>query len=79
MALFYFNLHTPRGDTLDEEGQEHPDVEAAHKAAIAKARDLLCAELQQGELHLSSYIEIVDERRQPVFTLSFDEAVTIRL
>ena len=79
MTIFYFNLHTPEGDICDEEGQEHPDLEAAHQAAIARARDLLCAEIRQGKIHLSSYIDIVDEKRQPMLTLSFDEAVTICL
>jgi len=77
MPLYYFNIHDRHGDRCDEVGRELPGVDAAHRVAIEMARELLSAEIREGEIHLSCYIEIVDEAAAPVLTVTFQEAVTI--
>ncbi|TFI59684.1 hypothetical protein E2493_03465 [Sphingomonas parva] len=77
MPLFYFDIHDRHGDRCDETGRELPDAEAAHRVAIDRARELLAAEIRGGEIHLSCYIEILDETRIPVLRVTFEEAVTI--
>jgi len=75
---YYLHICNGSGFVEDEEGQELADDEAARAQAIASARDIMAAEMRTGELDLSSFIEIEDERRSLLFTITFAEAVKIR-
>ena len=78
MPRYYLHICNGSGFVEDEEGQELADDEAARAQAIASARDIMAAEMRTGELDLSSFIEIEDERRSLLFTITFAEAVKIR-
>ena len=78
MPLFFFHVCDGVGFTEDEEGRELPDIEAARAEAIKGARSIMADDLQRGRLDLCAAIQIEDEQRRPVLTLSFAEAVALR-
>ena len=78
MPRFYLHLCDGNGFIEDQEGVELPDEAAARRAAIDGARDVMMGELRNGELDLSSFIEVEDERKTLLFTLTFAEAVQIK-
>jgi hypothetical protein len=61
----------------DDEGMEMADAPAAHAAAMAGARAMMCDQLMKGRLDLSHRIEVEDDRGDAVFTLPFGDAVII--
>jgi hypothetical protein len=76
-----FFLHISNGVdgfVEDPEGQELQDEAAARRAAIVGARDMMAADLLTGELDLGSFIEVEDENRQWLFTLTFADAVMVK-
>jgi hypothetical protein len=76
MPLYYFNIYND-DITMDEEGQDLPDAEAARTEAIKSARDIICDGVREGEVTLSHRIEIEDEEHRPVLTVRFDEALSV--
>lgn len=77
MPRFYLHICDGGGFVEDTEGQELPDAEGAREVAIEGLRDILAGELRNGDLNTASFIEIEDEQRQLVRTVSFEEAVRI--
>ena len=53
-------------------------MKAAHAAALKDARSIMCEDLSRGTLDLASFIEVEDENRKLLFTLTFDEAVDVK-
>ncbi len=78
MPIFYFHICNGNGFSEDEEGSEHVDEGAARACAIASARDVMTDDIRSGELDLSSFIEVEDEHHKLLFTISFEEAVSIK-
>jgi hypothetical protein len=78
MPHFYLHICNGSGFTEDEQGSDFADVDAARDAAITGIRDLMAGELLNGEINLASFIEIEDEGRNLVRTVSFTEAVDVR-
>jgi hypothetical protein len=76
MPRYFFHVYDDVV-ALDEEGVELSDLAAAHRQALEGARELACAELAQGTLHLKHRIEVEDENRRPVLTLPFRSAFKI--
>ncbi len=76
MPQFYFNIYNSEV-TIDEEGQELPDVEAARRVAIRSAREVMCDGVRDGEVTLSHWIDIEDDQRAPILTLTFGEILKI--
>ena len=77
MPLYYMHVCNGAGFVEDEEGRDLPDDATAHSEAIAAARDIMGADLRNGELDLSSFIEVEDENRKLLFTIHFADAVKI--
>lgn len=77
MARFYMHLSNGNGFTEDEEGVELEDENAAREKALSGARDLMAGDLREGELNLSSFIEVEDEAHRLLFTLHFSDAVKL--
>ncbi len=75
MPRFFMNVHNGNGLTVDEEGVDYPDLEAARRAAVKAARGIMADEIKGGLLSLDSYLEVLDEKRVPIFKLRFGEAV----
>ena len=76
MPRYYFHVHDHEV-CLDEDGQELSNLDAAQVAAIKGARELACAELMRGELHLEHSIELVDGCGKVVSIISFGDAAGI--
>ena len=77
MPLYYFNLFDD-AVTIDEEGLAFTDDAAALDYAAAEARHMAADTVEQGRLTGSHYIEVLNEARQPVGTVRFDQAVEIK-
>jgi hypothetical protein len=77
VPLYYMHVSNGHGFAEDHEGRNLPDDETARKEAVKGARDLMASELREGQLDLSSFIEVEDETRKPLFTITFAEAVKI--
>lgn len=76
MPRFFFNLYDDV-DTLDEEGMELRDRQAAEAYAIECARSIAAEQVIQGKLTLSHRIELADESGEVVKTIRFSDAVEI--
>ncbi len=77
MPRYFFHVHN--GDeTLDYEGADLADDEAARAYAIAAARALAGETASKGHIGLSDCIEILNAARKPVGSVTFGDAVEIR-
>ena len=77
MPLYYFNLFND-DITMDDEGVELADDEAAHAHAIKEARQMAADTVMHGHFSRSHRIEFADADRQVVGNVRFDEAVDLR-
>lgn len=73
----HYALHLRNGELEadDEEGLDLPNERGARDQALVFARDLLAAAVLQGRLALQERIEVVEDGRGPILSLSFAEAV----
>jgi hypothetical protein len=55
---YFLHIHSPEGRQPDEEGQDHPDLAAARRAAVAGLREIVSHGLLVGELRLDEWIQI---------------------
>ena len=74
--LYYFNIYND-DITLDPEGLELADNEAALAQAIIEARALAADTVRRGHLVGHHRIEVVDADRNQIGEVRFDEAVEI--
>ncbi len=78
MPTFYF--HVCDGSTFAEadEGIELADVEAARRQAVLGLRDILAGDVCRGEMNLAAFVEVEDENRQLLFTVTVEDAVQVK-
>lgn len=77
MPLYFFNIYND-DVTLDDEGADLADDQAARAHAIKAARSLAAETASKGHLALDHRIEIENADHQAVATVQFGEAVEIR-
>lgn len=77
MPLYYFNIYND-DVTLDDEGADLADDQAARAHAIKAARSLAADTASKGHLTLDDRIEVEDADHKLVETVRFGEAVEIR-
>lgn len=77
MPRYFLHVCNGNGFTEDEEGLELPDAAAARLKAVEGLRDIMAGELRSGTLNMASFIEIEDEQRELILTVSFRDAVQI--
>jgi len=77
MPLYYFNVYND-DVTLDEEGANLADDQAAHAHAVNAARSLAADTASKGHLTVDHRIEIEDVNHTSVGSVRFGEAVEIR-
>ncbi|RYF01896.1 MAG: hypothetical protein EOO77_32895, partial [Oxalobacteraceae bacterium] len=77
--MYRFHLHLHEADTIvhDHVGIMRNDLEAVRQEAVRAARDIMCADLAEGRLVLSSHIEVTDETGEVVLSLSFRDLVEV--
>lgn len=76
MPLFYFHIYND-DVTLDPEGTELADEEAAMARAVIEARVLAAETVRSGHFVGHHRIEVTDEDRTPIGYVRFDEAVKV--
>lgn len=77
MARFYIDIYNDT-ITIDEEGVDLLDRQVAHAYAVTATRSLAAHSVQNGHLTLSHRIEILDEYRRFVASVTFADVVEIR-
>lgn len=78
MPRFYFNLCNGAEFAEDEEGLELADYAAARRKAVESLRGVMAGDLLMGDLNTASFIEIEDDNRELIETVSFAEVVNLR-
>lgn len=77
MAIYYFNIRNDI-DADDPEGTPCTNDAAAREYALEAARDLVCASIHEhGSVNLNHRIEVADESREVLFSVTFRDAFTI--
>ena len=77
MPLYFFNIYDDIV-TVDDEGLELPNVEAARLHAVAGARDLIATQVRHGYMIRSHWIDVADRQGQILFSVKFADAVDIK-
>jgi hypothetical protein len=77
VPLYYFNLYND-DITLDDEGAELADAQAARAHAIKAARSVAAETVSKGHFDGRHRIDIEDADHAAVGSVRFDEAVEIR-
>ena len=76
MPRYFFDLHNDV-DSIDHEGRELPDLEAATDNALIEAREMMTQAIHDGKLNLNHYIEVRDEAGDVIHVLHFGNAVQV--
>jgi hypothetical protein len=76
VPLFFFHVFDD-AVSLDDEGIELADAEAARRSALAGARAMMCDQVAVGRLSLHHRIEVRDEHGDEILTLAFGDAIRI--
>jgi hypothetical protein len=74
---YFFNLHECGQITFDEDGMDHTDIGSVRRSAIQAARDIMAAEVRDGQLCLSCHIEVFDAAGHQVLKLLFKDAIGV--
>jgi len=76
MPLFFFHINE-NGDVLyDEEGSDHPDLQAAREEAIEGIRQIISAAVLAGSpLDLDREMHVDDDARHTLLKIKFREVV----
>jgi len=75
MPLYYLHVCNGTGFVEDQEGHELPDLAAAQREAVKGLRDILAADLKEGEIKMTSFIEVEDEARTLLITVTAEEVI----
>ena len=75
MPLYYLHVCNGTGFVEDQEGHELPDLAAAQRVAVEGLRDILAADLKEGEIKMTSFIEVEDEARTLLITVTAEEVI----
>ena len=78
MPRFYFNLCNGAEFAEDPEGVDLENYAAARRTAIQNLRGVMSGDLLMGDINTASFIEIEDEERELIETVSFADVVTLR-
>jgi hypothetical protein len=76
VPLYFFHLYNDIV-SMDEEGVDLPDLEAARANGIREAREMMLETVAEGRINLSHRIDIADESGAVVDSVAFGEAVTV--
>jgi hypothetical protein len=74
---FYMHICNGTGFVEDKEGVELVDADEARRRATMSASDVMTADIRDGRLDLTSFIEVENEAHELLFTLNFADAVTV--
>jgi len=77
VPTFYLHVCDAQRFEEAEEGLELPDANAARDEAIKGLRDLVAGAVCTGEVNMAMFIEVEDESRQLLFTVSVEDAMQV--
>ena len=77
MSRFYFHVSNGSGFTEDREGEELADADEARAVATRAAREIMAADVRDGELDLTSLIRVEDQAGVLLFQLEFEHAIKV--
>jgi hypothetical protein len=69
MPRFFISLINGDGAVNDEEGRELPDLEAARRAALKAAGEIMADEMGQGKENLRIVLIVENEERERLLEL----------
>lgn len=78
MPRYFLHLRDGGDELLDPEGSDFPDRASLTTAVLRCARDVMAADVLQGELKLGYRIEAEDRAGRVVYTLHFRHAIEVR-
>ena len=78
MPLYFFHLTDGEDTLIDAEGIELPGTEEAKAIALLQARDIVSHDALKGSIDLAPRIEVRDEAGAVVYSLNFEDAVSVR-
>ena len=76
MARYFFHIVDQGHVIPDEEGSDHPDLEAAKNEARASARDLAAQAIRRGETPNAICVEIHDHAGRVLAALAVEEVLS---
>ena len=76
MPRYYFHLYNDVV-SMDEEGVDLPDLEAAHANGIREAREMMLEMVTEGRINFSHRIDITDSSGIVIESVTFGEAVKV--
>ncbi len=77
MPLYFLHLRDHVDEMLDPEGVDLPNLEAAKKAVVEAARDIMSGDVRNGVIDLRYRIDVENEKGSVVYPLPFEHAVNI--
>jgi hypothetical protein len=78
MPRYFFHLRNPY-EALDEVGSELPDEQAAHKEALAAARELVADAIRSGRDFTPEQIVVADATEREVATVNITDVLPASL
>jgi hypothetical protein len=79
MPRFYFHIRNADEMTLDDEGTDLPDLNAARELAMASARELLANAIKEGRGRVPEGIVIADAFGRELATVPIRDVVPSHL
>lgn len=76
MTRYFFDLYNDV-DSLDFEGKQFRDFQAAKANALREAREMMTESVEEGHLNLNHSIQVRDEAGKIIYVLRFGDAVSI--
>jgi len=77
MPRYFLNIYNGQGPTIDDEGVDLPDANAARNKAIEGIRSILSEEIKTGAIDLGGRIDIVDDSGTTLAEVPFTDALRI--
>ena len=77
MPRYFMHLRDGTSELLDRDGVEFETLAALRTAVMATIRDLMCGDIRNGLIDLRFRIDAEDEAGNIVYSLAFDDAVSI--
>ena len=77
MTRYFMHLRDGTSELLDPDGVEFETLAALRTAVMMTIRDLMCGDVRNGLIDLRFRIDAEDEAGNIVYSLAFDDAISI--
>jgi hypothetical protein len=76
MPRYFFNLYNDV-TSMDDEGEEFPDLVAARAHGVSAARVMAAESVRNGKINMRHHIDVVDKSGNILERVRFGDAVSI--